>query len=89
MTPPRFVEAADELLRFFDELGRPACLIGGMVDLVVSFDAFPFEVEVVERATRWSVTPEIALRTCSAEDLWRMTSAGYMLASMAALEASR
>ena len=31
MTPPRLVEAADELLRFLDANGLPACLIGGIV----------------------------------------------------------
>lgn len=129
MTPPRLVEAADELLRFLDANGRSACLIGGLVvsrwgeprgtkdvdatvlvdfareasmldllltkfgsrdpdprqraelgrlallrasngvDLDVSFAAFPFELEVLHRASDWQVTPDIALRTCSAEDL--------------------
>jgi hypothetical protein len=129
MTPPRLVEAADELLRFFRESGRPACLIGGLVvsrwgeprvtkdvdatvlvdfgqeahvlsqllerfrsrdadatrraqlgrlalltasngvDLDISFAAFPFEIEVLERATDWAVMLTVALRTCSAEDL--------------------
>ena len=129
MTPPRLVEAADELLRFFRESGRPACLIGGLVvsrwgeprvtkdvdatalvdfgqeaqvlsqllerfrsrdadatrraqlgrlalltatngvDLDISFAAFPFEIEVLERATEWVVMPTVHLRTCSAEDL--------------------
>lgn len=129
MTPPRLVEAADELLRFFRESGRPACLIGGLVvsrwgeprvtkdvdatvlvdfgqeaqalsqlverfrsrdadaarraqlgrmalltaangvDLDISFAAFPFEIEVLERATEWVVMPAVYLRTCSAEDL--------------------
>ncbi len=31
MTLTPLVEAASDLLRFFDALGRPACLIGGMV----------------------------------------------------------
>lgn len=39
------------------------------VDLDISFAAFPFELEVVQRASDWQVTPGIALRTCSAEDL--------------------
>lgn len=82
MTPPRLVEAADELLRFLDANGRSACLIGGIVvsrwgepratkdvDLDISFGAFPFELEVLQRASYWQVTPDIALRTCSAEDL--------------------
>ena len=129
MTPPRLVEAADELLRFLDANGRSACLIGGLVvsrwgepratkdvdatvlvdfrheaavldlllskfasrdpdpvqraalgrlallrasngvDLDISFGAFPFEIEVLQRASDWQVTPGIALRTCSAEDL--------------------
>jgi hypothetical protein len=129
MTPPRLVEAADELLTFFRDSGRSACLIGGLVvsrwgepratkdvdatvlvdfteeaavlqqllsrfrsrdpdplpraelgrlallratndvDLDVSFAAFPFELEVLDRASDWQVTQAIALRTCSAEDL--------------------
>ena len=39
------------------------------VDLDISFAAFPFEMEVLERASDWVVTPEVSLRTCSAEDL--------------------
>ncbi len=31
MTPPRLVEAADELLTFLDANGRSGCLIGGIV----------------------------------------------------------
>lgn len=31
MTPPRLVEAAEELLVFLSASGRSACLIGGMV----------------------------------------------------------
>ena len=31
--------------------------------------AFPFELEVLQRASDWQVTADIALRTCSAEDL--------------------
>lgn len=129
MTPPRLVEAAEDLLNFLSASGRSACLIGGMVvsrwgepratkdvdatvlvdfreeaavldlllsrfssrdpdpvrraelgrlallsasngvDLDVSFAAFPFEVEVLERASDWQITPGHALRTCSAEDL--------------------
>jgi hypothetical protein len=129
MTPPRLVEAADELLSFFRHCRRSACLIGGLVvsrwgeprvtrdvdatvlvdfndeaavlqllltrfasrepdplpratigrlallkasngvDLDISFAAFPFELEVLERGSDWQVTPQIALRTCSAEDL--------------------
>ena len=131
MTPPRLVEAADELLRFLDANGRSACLIGGVVvsrwgepratkdvdatvlvdftheaamldlllskfasrdpdpvrraelgrlallratngvDLDISFGAFPFEIEVLQRASDWQVTPDIALRTCSAEEAVR------------------
>lgn len=129
MTPPRLVEAADELLTFLRASGRSACLIGGMVvarwgepratkdvdatvlvdfgeeadvlntllskfrsrdpdpaaraelgrlvllsagngvDLDVSLGAFPFEMEVLQRASDWQVTSAIALQTCSAEDL--------------------
>jgi len=129
VTPPRLVEAAEELLSFLSASGRSACLIGGMVvsrwgepratkdvdatvlvdfkeetavldlllskfgsrdpdpvrraelgrlallrasngvDLDISFAAFPFELEVLQRASHWKVTPRITLRTCSAEDL--------------------
>ncbi len=52
------------------ELGRLALLrASNGVDLDISFAAFPFELEVLQRASDWQVTPEIALRTCSAEDL--------------------
>lgn len=52
------------------ELGRLALLTAtNGVGLDVSFAAFPFEIEVLQRATDWQVTPHVALRTCSAEDL--------------------
>lgn len=52
------------------ELGRLALLRAtNGVDLDISFATFPFELEVLERASEWPVTPDIALRTCSAEDL--------------------
>lgn len=52
------------------ELGRMALLRSSDgVDLDVSFAGFPFELEVLERASDWQVTADIALRTCSAEDL--------------------
>lgn len=52
------------------ELGRLALLrASNGVDLDISFAAFPFELEVLQRASDWQVTPDIALRTCSAEDL--------------------
>ncbi|MBI3494192.1 MAG: hypothetical protein HY047_20795 [Acidobacteria bacterium] len=52
------------------ELGRLALLSASNgVDLDVSFAAFPFELEVLERASNWQITPDRALRTCSAEDL--------------------
>lgn len=52
------------------ELGRLVLLrASNGVDLDLSFAAFPFEVEVLERASEWLVTPGVALRTCSAEDL--------------------
>lgn len=129
MTPPRLVEAADELLSFLRSVDRDACLIGGIVvsrwgeprvtkdvdatvlvdfthevamlellltrfaaresdprpraeigrlallrasngvDIDISFAAFPFELEVLERASDWQVTADVVLRTCSAEDL--------------------
>lgn len=84
MTPPRLVEAADELLRFLDANGRSACLIGGIVvsrwgepratkdvdaTVLVDFRHEAAVLEVLQRASNWQVTPDIALRTCSAEDL--------------------
>ena len=52
------------------ELGRLALVrASNGIDLDISFAAFPFEVEVLERASAWQVTPNVALRTCSAEDL--------------------
>ena len=40
---------------------------GVLIDL--SFAAFPFEQEVLDRSSLWQVTPDIQLNTCSAEDL--------------------
>jgi hypothetical protein len=52
------------------ELGRLVLLTAtNGVELDVSFAAFPFEIEALQRASDWQVTPEVALRTCSAEDL--------------------
>lgn len=52
------------------ELGRLALLrASNGVDLDISFAAFPFELEVLQRASDWQVTADVALRTCSAEDL--------------------
>lgn len=129
MTSLPLVEAAHDLLEFLNTLGRPACLIGGLVVarwgeprvtqdvdatvladfgeetavvaallsryrsreadpetfakvyrlalleapngvlIDVSFAAFPFEREVLDRSSLWQVTPEVQLNTCSAEDL--------------------
>jgi hypothetical protein len=43
-------------------------LTGG-INADVSFASFPFELEAVERSSPWSISSELALRTCSAEDL--------------------
>lgn len=52
------------------EVGRLALLTASNgVKLDVSFAAFPFEREVLERATPWSILPDRAVATCSAEDL--------------------
>jgi hypothetical protein len=52
------------------EIGRLVLLTASNgVDLDVSFAAFPFEMEVLQRASDWRVTPDVSLRTCSAEDL--------------------
>jgi len=40
---------------------------GAPVDVALA--AFPFELEVLERASDWEMLPGITLRTCSAEDL--------------------
>jgi hypothetical protein len=129
MTTPPLLEAARELLDYLESLGRPACLIGGMVvarwgepratrdvdatvladfgeeagllaallrkfpsrdpeplpraeigrlalltatngvQIDLSFAAFPFEREVLDRASTWRIPPDTDLRTCSPEDL--------------------
>lgn len=121
--------AARDILKFLEQHGVPACLIGGLavqrwgeprvtqdvdltllapfgdeerpVDLLlgeysprepgakrfalvyrvlklvasdgvpidVSLGALPFEVEVIERASAWQLTPSIKVIVCSAEDL--------------------
>ena len=40
---------------------------GAFID--ISFAAFPFEEQVLDRSSMWQVTPDVGLRTCSAEDL--------------------
>ena len=45
---------------------------GVLIDL--SFAAFPFEQEVLDRSSLWQVTPDIQLNTCSAEDLIILSS---------------
>lgn len=40
---------------------------GAPVDVALA--AFPFELQVLERASDWEMLPGITLRTCSAEDL--------------------
>lgn len=129
MTPPPLIDAARELLDYLETLGRPACLIGGMVvarwgeprgtqdvdatvladfgeerellaallrrfpsrdpdpaaraelgrlallqasngvHIDLSFAAFPFEREVLDRASAWRVADGCEIRTCSPEDL--------------------
>ena len=44
-------------------------LLPGGIGSDVSFAAFPFEREVIERATAWQIDARLSLRTCSAEDL--------------------
>ena len=39
------------------------------VKIDVALAAFPFEIEAIERATPWNLSPDAALRTCSAEHL--------------------
>jgi hypothetical protein len=39
------------------------------IDIDAALGAFPFEEACIERATVWSLTDQIALTTCSAEDL--------------------
>ena len=54
----------------FAEANRIALLtLPGRINADVSLGAFPFELEVLERATEWQLPGGLALRTCSAEDL--------------------
>ena len=39
------------------------------VGVDVGLAAFPFEIEAIELATRWRISPSVALRTCSAAHL--------------------
>lgn len=39
------------------------------IPIDVSLGAFPFEIEVLKRASRWRLSPTIELVVCSAEDL--------------------
>jgi hypothetical protein len=41
----------------------------GGIGLDISLGALPFESELVDRATDFDFTPDVRLRTCSAEDL--------------------
>jgi len=41
----------------------------GGVPIDVSLGALPFEVEVLERAVRWRLSPTVELVVCSPEDL--------------------
>lgn len=51
-------------------LGRLALLeASNGVRLDLSFAGFPFEREALDRASDWRLAPEIAVSTCSAEDL--------------------
>jgi hypothetical protein len=52
------------------ELGRLALLTASNgVKIDLSFAAFPFEREVLERSSPWVIAPGTEIRTCSAEDL--------------------
>lgn len=42
---------------------------GEKVGLDVALGALPFEERCIQRATGWSILPELSLRTCTAEDL--------------------
>lgn len=54
----------------FAEANRLALLtLPGGINADVSLGAFPFELEVLERATEWQLPQGLAIRTCSAEDL--------------------
>jgi len=41
----------------------------GRIHADISLAAFPFEREVLERSTDWSLSKDLSIRTCSAEDL--------------------
>lgn len=43
--------------------------LSGGINADVSFASFPFELEALDRSSPWSISPELVLRTCSAEDL--------------------
>lgn len=52
------------------ELGRLALLeASNGVQIDLSFAAFPFEREVLDRASEWRIAPDTSVRTCSPEDL--------------------
>lgn len=52
------------------EIGRLALLTASNgVQIDLSFAAFPFELEVLDRATTWRIPPDTEVRTCSPEDL--------------------
>lgn len=54
----------------FAEANRIALLrLPGGINADVSFAAFPFEREVLERSTEWRLPEALSLVTCSAEDL--------------------
>jgi hypothetical protein len=69
----------DLLSRFPSRIGDPQpfalqnrivlLTLSGGINADVSFASFPFELEAVERSSPWSLSPDLVLRTCSAEDL--------------------
>jgi hypothetical protein len=54
----------------FASANRIALLhLPGRIHADISLAAFPFEREVLERSTDWSLSKDLSIRTCSAEDL--------------------
>lgn len=66
----RFAARIDDALAF--ALQRRVLLLraSNQKDIDVSFGAFPFEEEMVRRATPFEFAPGFSLLTCSAEDLF-------------------
>ncbi len=65
----RFPSRIAEPRRFAVQNRIVLLTLSGGINADVSFASFPFELEAVERSSLWSISSELVLRTCSAEDL--------------------